>query len=80
MRYANDRIEISPVSKLIGVRDPSQMYPLYEMAAQHQRGQTPAQGHAASASLWADYAAVAADNPYAWLPHAGRGDRHCRQQ
>lgn len=70
MRFANDRIEISPISKLIGVRDPSQMYPLYEMAAQKAWGQTPIEGDTASSALWADYAAVAAENPFAWLRHA----------
>ena len=70
VRFANDRIEVSPISKLIGVRDPSQMYPLYEMAAQKTWQQTPAEGNNDSAQLWADYAAIAADNPFAWLRHA----------
>lgn len=70
VRFAADRIEVSAISKLLGVTEPTQMYPLYEMAAQAAWGQTPAQGTAESASLWAQLAAVAAQNPYAWIKTA----------
>ena len=58
--------ELSPISKKLGVTDPAHIYPLYEMAAQAAWGQTPAQGQAESAQLWAQYAQAAAQNPYAW--------------
>lgn len=74
VRYPNDSIEISPVSKALGIVSPVQMYPLYEMAAQARWGQAPSQGLAESAELWAQYARVASDNPSAWIgsaPSAG---------
>ncbi|WP_321960536.1 enoyl-CoA hydratase-related protein [Paraburkholderia sp. J7] len=61
---------LSPIAKRLGVTDPAQVYPLYEMATQAAWGQTPAQAQAESAKLWARYAAVAADNPSAWLRKA----------
>jgi acetyl-CoA C-acetyltransferase len=70
VRFEADRIEVSAISKLLGVTDPTQMYPLYEMAAQAAWGQRPDQGTAESASLWAQFAAVAAQNPYAWIKTA----------
>ena len=70
VRFANDRIEISPVSKKLGVSDPAQMYPLYEMALQAALEQTPAQGNAACAALWAEFARKAAENPHAWIQRA----------
>ncbi|MDO8705420.1 MAG: hypothetical protein Q7J84_10795 [Sulfuricaulis sp.] len=53
---------------------PLDIYPLYENAIQHLWGQTPAEGNAESAALWAEYAAVAATNPYAWLPRAATAE------
>lgn len=70
VRFAADRIEVSATSKLLGVTEPTQMYPLYEMAAQAAWGQTPDQGTAESAALWARFAAVAAQNPYSWIKTA----------
>lgn len=70
VRFANDKIDVSKLSKNLGVRSPTQMYPLYEMAAQASWQQSPDQGHAESAKLWEQYAATAAENPYAWLRHA----------
>ncbi|WP_322045025.1 enoyl-CoA hydratase-related protein [Paraburkholderia sp. J67] len=58
---------INPMAKRLGVVDPAQVYPLYEMATQAAWGQTPAQAQAESAQLWARYADIAADNPGAWL-------------
>lgn len=68
-RFANDRIDLSKVVRNIGVRDPSHLYPLYETALQGRLQQSPAQGNQLSADLWAEFADVAADNPYAWLRH-----------
>ena len=69
-RFANDSITIRPLAKALGIRDPAQMYPLYEMAWQARQGVTPAQGREQSAQLWARYAQVAAGNPNAWLRDA----------
>lgn len=58
---------ISPAAKQLGVTDPAQIYPLYEMAAQAAWGQAPTEGSALSAALWAQYARVAAENEHAWI-------------
>jgi len=50
-----------------GLDMPIRVYPLYENATQAAWGQTPAEGQAESARLWASYAAVAAANPNSWL-------------
>lgn len=65
-RFANDAIATRPLARSLGIREPVQMYPFYEMAWQARQGQAPAQGHADSAQLWARFAQVAASNPGAW--------------
>lgn len=67
VRFGNDRIERSPIAKKLGINDPAAMYPLYEVAMQAERGISPAEGNEESAELWARYAAVAANNPHAWI-------------
>lgn len=51
-----------------GLTFPTRVYPLFENALRHARGETPAQAAAASAQLYAAFSAVAADNPAAWNP------------
>jgi acetyl-CoA C-acetyltransferase len=51
----------------LNVVDPAQIYPFYAVATQAAWGETPAAGRAADAALWERYAAVAADNPSAWI-------------
>ena len=70
VKVSGDRIERSAIAKSLGVNDPATMYPLYEMALQAAEGKTPAQGTEESARLWAQYAEVAANNPYAWIKSA----------
>lgn len=67
VRFPSSRFAMSPPAVALGMQDPAQVYPFYEMAAQAQWGQTPAQGHAESSALWARYAQVAETNPAAWL-------------
>lgn len=74
VKVSGDRIERSPIAKTLGVNDPAAMYPLYEMALQAAEGKSPAQGTRESASLWAQYAEVAANNPYAWIQSAPSAD------
>lgn len=64
-RFANDSIATRPLARSLGVREPVQMYPFYEMAWQARHGKPPAQGHADSSQLWARFARVAVDNPNA---------------
>jgi acetyl-CoA C-acetyltransferase len=75
VQFASSRFDVSPVAKQLGVLDPAHIYPLYENAAQHTWGQSPAAALDESARLWARYAAVAADNPSAWLREAPSAER-----
>lgn len=45
---------------------PIQIYPLYENAFRAHRGQTPTENNDESATLYADFAQVAATNQYSW--------------
>ncbi|MCW1382930.1 acetyl-CoA acetyltransferase [Novosphingobium sp. KCTC 2891] len=64
------KLPMSAAAKAAGAVAPVHIYPFYENAVQAVKGVTPAQGRKASAELWARYAKVAADNPYAWLRNA----------
>lgn len=70
VEFPSSRFAMSRVAKRLRVMDPAQVYPLYEMAAQAAWGQSPQQAQAESASLWAQYAGVAATNPSAWIGKA----------
>lgn len=70
VRFPSSRFAMSPPAVALGMQDPAQVYPFYEMAAQAAWGQTPAQAQAESADLWARYAQVAATNPNAWIRSA----------
>jgi len=70
VKFPSSSFELSPVAKKLGVTDPAQIYPLYEMATQAAWGQTPAEALQQSAALWAQYAAVAANNENAWIRKA----------
>src|SRR3546814_6374144 len=48
VQFPSSRFELSPVAKKLGVTDPAQIYPLYEMATQAAWQQTPAQAQARS--------------------------------
>jgi acetyl-CoA C-acetyltransferase len=70
VRFPSSRFAMSPPALALGMQDPAQVYPFYEMAAQAAWGQTPAQAQAESADLWARYAEAAATNPNAWIRSA----------
>ena len=74
VKFPSSRFAMSPVAKLLGVMDPAQVYPFYEVATQAAWGQTPAEGARESAELWARYASVAAGNPFAWIRSAPGAD------
>ena len=65
--FPASRFAMSQVARTLGILDPAQVYPLYEVATQAAWGETPAEGRAASAKLWERYAAVAAENPRGWI-------------
>jgi acetyl-CoA C-acetyltransferase len=59
---------VHPLAARLGVSSPVTVYPFYEVACAASWGQTPREAQAESGALWARYAAVAANNPYSWLP------------
>lgn len=72
--FPASRYAMSRPAKALGMMDPAQVYPFYEVAAQKAWGQTPAGAQEESARLWSRYAAVAAANDGAWIrtaPDAG---------
>lgn len=74
VRFPSSSFEISPIARRIGVTDPAQIYPLYEMATQAAWQQSPADAQQESAQLWAQFASVAASNPNAWIRSAPTAD------
>jgi len=49
-----------------GLLQPVEIYPLFESGIRHRRGETLDAHRDRVAKLWADFNAVAVDNPYAW--------------
>jgi acetyl-CoA C-acetyltransferase len=66
VKYPSSSFALSNVARQLRVWAPAQIYPFYEMATQAAWGQTPQEAQAQSARLWSGYAAVAAENPFAW--------------
>ncbi|CAN5234365.1 acetyl-CoA acetyltransferase [soil metagenome] len=69
------RIEVHPLALKLGVFLPVSVYPFYENAAAHHWGQTPREALAESGALWSAYAAVAAQQPNAWIKTAFTPDQ-----
>ncbi len=67
VKYPHSSYQMSPIAERLRVTDPAQVYPFYEMATQAAWGQSPREARGVSAALWARYAAVAAENPAAWI-------------
>jgi acetyl-CoA C-acetyltransferase len=53
-----------------GVRQPVQMYPVFENALRYARGESLAAHLERISRLWAGFSAVAAKNPHAWIREA----------
>lgn len=58
---------LAELARRHGIDMPIRVYPLYENAAQAAWGQTPAEGRAESARLWAAFSDAATRNPDSWL-------------
>ncbi len=58
---------LAALQRAHGLDMPIRVYPLYETACQAAWGQTPAEGQAESARLWAEFSRVAAANPDSWI-------------
>ncbi len=69
-----NRDYLAPLQRAHGLDMPIRVYPLYENACQAEWGQTPAEGQAESARLWADFSRVAAANPDSWIERAVPAD------
>jgi acetyl-CoA C-acetyltransferase len=59
-----------PVEIERGIMMPVQMYPMFESVLRATAGRSPAEHTRHIAELWARFAAVAADNPNAWIRSA----------
>ncbi len=57
---------VTKLAARYGLKDPTEVYTLYENATRAAWGQSAAEAQNESAALWARYAKVAADNPLAW--------------
>ena len=65
--FGSDVTMSSPLEMQRGFEAPINVYPMFETAIRHHRGETVA-GHLERVSkLWARFNAVAVDNPYAWI-------------
>lgn len=53
--------------KALRIRAPIQIYPLFENALRHQRGESIEAHLERISELWAGFSRVAADNPHAWI-------------
>jgi len=56
--------------KALRIRAPIQIYPLFENALRHQRGESIEAHLERISELWAGFSRVAADNPHAWIRDA----------
>jgi acetyl-CoA C-acetyltransferase len=61
-----DFVLSSPAELACEIWLPIQIYPLFESALRAASGRTPSEHQAHLAALWARFAAVAADNQFAW--------------
>lgn len=59
-----------PAEDRIGLDRPSFVYPLFEQALRIANGETPDEHRRRIGELWAQFSAVAADNPHAWSREA----------
>lgn len=59
-----------PAEAAIGLRAPIQMYPIFETALRHARGETIDAHMQRISELWARFSEVAANNPHAWIRDA----------
>jgi acetyl-CoA C-acetyltransferase len=56
----------SDLEKARGLHQPVEIYPLFDSAIRHRRGETIDEHRDRISTMWADFNAVAAANPYAW--------------
>ncbi len=64
---ANPKRKLSDLRREYGLTAPVDLYPLYENAGRAAEGLTLAQAQAENGRIWEGLAAVAQDNPHAWI-------------
>jgi acetyl-CoA C-acetyltransferase len=65
--HGSDIIMSAPAEQALGLQMPVQFYPMFETAIRAAAGEEVDDHRARIAKLWAGFAAVAKDNPYAWV-------------
>ena len=60
----------APAETARGIRMPIQLYPMFENALRHQRGESIEAHQVRISELWAGFSKVAAANPHAWIKTA----------
>lgn len=73
-RIPSGRELVHPLAGRYGIAQPTNVYPLYDMASAARWGQTPAEALAESGEVWSRYAAAAAQNSTAWNRRAPDAD------
>jgi acetyl-CoA C-acetyltransferase len=59
-----------PIEKALRIGQPIQLYPIFENALRHHRGESIAAHLERISELWAGFSRVAAGNPHAWIREA----------
>ena len=70
VRFPNSSYRTSRPARRLGMLDPANIYPFYEIATQAAWGESPHEGQQRSAQLWSSYADAASHNPSAWIDSA----------
>ncbi|MBB6378747.1 acetyl-CoA C-acetyltransferase [Pseudonocardia eucalypti] len=66
-RFGEDKPFFGPAEVAAGVSRPTDIYPIFETALRSKLGRSSAEHHKRVTELWAEFARVAVDNPYAVL-------------
>jgi acetyl-CoA C-acetyltransferase len=64
--FGADIVLGNAVEERHGVRYPVHVYPMFETALRHRRGESVAAHRTRLSTFWAGFSEVAAENPYAW--------------
>ncbi|HEX7036680.1 MAG TPA: acetyl-CoA acetyltransferase [Pseudomonadales bacterium] len=65
--FGEDKDMRHPAEKKLRIGAPIQLYPLFENALRHQRGESIEAHLVRISELWAGFSRVASQNPHAWL-------------
>lgn len=68
--FGADKDMRHPAEKALRIGQPIQLYPMFENALRHARGETIPEHLERISELWAGFSTVAAANPHAWLRDA----------